>query len=144
MDYYKEYCDKVYKDESSFYVNKLIKKFEENGYDKNLAKVNTLPLKQYRVYKVYKVGMLEYNMKKYNIKSIEKFRYEYSPNDNHLREYLIELYYDKENLKDYVKARKYSLNKKIVAGDMSPLIYSFLEYDKMAMIVRDIRAGVLK
>jgi hypothetical protein len=43
-----------------------------------------------------------------------------------------------------MKARKWSLNKKIVAGDMSPLIYSFLEYDKMAMIVRDIRAGVLK
>ena len=27
-------------------------------------------------------------------------------------------------------------------GERSPLINSFLEYDKMGMIVRDIRAGV--
>jgi len=144
MDEYKSYCDVVYLQNNSFYVNKLIKRFQDNGYDKDLAKVNTLPLKQYRIYKIYKVGVLEYNMKKYNIKSVENFRYEYSPIDNHLTEYLKQLYDDKENLKDYVKARKWSLNKKIVAGDRSPLILSFLEYDKMGMIVRDIRAGVLK
>ena len=143
MDYYKEYCDKVYKDECSFYVNKLIKKFQENGWDKDLRTANSLPLKQYRIYKIYKVGMLEYNMKKYNIKSVENFRYEYSSKDNTLTEYLKELYLDITS-ESYVKSRKYILNKKIVAGDMTPLIYSFLEYDKMAMIVRDIRAGVLK
>jgi hypothetical protein len=66
MDYYKEYCDKVYKDESSFYVNKLIKKFEENGYDKDLTTAKSLPLKQYSIYKIYKGSELEYNMKKYN------------------------------------------------------------------------------
>ena len=71
MDYYKEYCENVYKDESSFYKNRLIKTFEENGYDKNLAKVNTLPLKQYRLYKIYRIQHLEYNIKKYDIKSVK-------------------------------------------------------------------------
>lgn len=148
MDEYKSYCDVVYLQNNSFYVNKLIKRFQDNGYDKDLAKVNTLPLKQYRIYKIYKVGVLEYNMKKYNIKSVENFRYEYSPIDNHLTEYLKLLYEDnyenEKKLKDYVKSRKYLINKKIVAGDRSPLIASFLEYDKMCMIVRDIRLGVVK
>ena len=146
MDYYKEYCENVYKDESSFYKNRLIKTFEENGYDKNLAKVNTLPLKQYRLYKIYRIQHLEYNMKKYDIKSVKDFRYEYSPFDNHFTEYLKQLYEDKDDnekkLKDYVKSRKCILNKKIMEGERSPLINSFLEYDKMGMIVRDIRAGV--
>lgn len=149
MDEYKSYCEVVYLNNNSFYVNKLIKRFQENGYDKDLAKVNTLPLKQYRIYKVYKFRTLEYNMKKYNIKSVENFRYEYSPIDNHLTEYLKLLYEDnyenEKKLKDYVKARKWSLNKKIVAGDTRhPLIISFLLYDRMGMIVRDIRAGVIK
>lgn len=143
MDEYKSYCEVVYLFNNSFYVNKLIKKFQENGWDKDLRTAKSLPLKQYSIYKIYKGSVLEYNMKKYNIKSVENFRYEYSPIDNHLTEYLKLLYDDKENLKDYVKARKWSLNKKIVAGDTRhPLIISFLLYDRMGMIVRDIRAGV--
>jgi len=148
MDYFVEYCDKVYVDESTFYVNKIIKNFKDNGYDKDLTTAKSLPLKQYAIYKIYKVGVLEYNMKNYNIKSVENFRYEYSPFDNNLTPYLKRLYEDnyenEKKLKDYVKSRKYLINKKIVAGDRSPLIASFLEYDKMCMIVRDIRLGVVK
>ena len=142
MDYFVEYCDKVYKDETSFYVNKLIKEFHENGWDKDLTTAKSLPLKQYKIYKIYKVSVLEYNMKKYNIKSIENFRYEYHFEDNNLKEYLKDLYDDKT--KNYRRHRKCILNKKIVAGDRSPLIYSFLEYDKMCMIVRDIHMKIIQ
>lgn len=149
---YKRYCEKIYEEwklneeflsEDKYYINKLIKVFYDKGCHKNLTKCDTIPLKQYSLYKLKKTD-LQYWLKKKEIASsqLRNYEYEYSSHDNNLTEYLKQLYSDKKNLNDYVKSRKYIMNKNIVNKKLTPMIKSFLEYDRICMIVRDIRAGV--
>ena len=142
---YKKYLKLIYPDnddtddnDNEYYLNKLIKNYEENGYDAQLENDNlTLPMKQYKIYKLYK-DRLEQVRKDLEIECrVLEEDYKFCDYDNNFREYLKQLYPDKS--KDYLKSRKSIITKKIKNNDMNALVLSMIECDKIMMILRDLQ-----
>jgi len=142
MDLYSDYCDKVYRFKTTFYVTRLKKIFQEKGYDKEINRRNVpLPIKQYSIYKGY-LTELKRVQEKYEIddEKIKNYQYDYNPHNSSLHLYSKILYDDP----DYQKSRRYIMSKNIEKNNLTPLILSFLEFDKMNRIVQDIRSGEIK
>lgn len=140
---YKKYLKLIYpdNDDNDYYLNKLIKNYEENGYDAQLENDNlTLPMKQYKIYKL-RNDWLEEERKslkiEYNTILNMKEEYKFRDYDNNFRLYLKLLYPDKS--KDYLKSRKCYITKKIKNNDMNAFVLSMIECDKIMMLLRDLQ-----
>jgi len=137
MEEYKEYCNNVYNKGwkyNSTYIKERIKLFEKNEYHITFQnKKLSLPIQQYRIYYIYKIG--EFNRHTYK----ENYEYKFDEYDNFLSEYLKQLYEFKTD--NYRWVRKNYLKNTIMnpKQEYTAYITSFLEYDKMRKMVRDFK-----
>ena len=134
MDYFKIYCDIIYKDKAIKYKNRKYKQLKENYSPRN----KSLIFKQFRIWKGFRIIEYDHALNKYNISEEDLEIYKFKENDNYILKYLKELYNEHHD-PNYPYERHREIKKQIRENKNTSYLSNIFEYDRMYKVVRNLK-----